>query len=155
VGPEKGDITKIDWQKSISPIDIIHGGPPCQPFSIAGQQAGESDDRNMWGEFIRTVNTIKPKSFVAENVLGLLNPKFRGFVQQQLLDKLSDYHIHLFELNAADFGIPQQRRRVFLVGFRSKAGFLTTSKGHAPLTAGLISRLKRALIAPMTYLRRH
>jgi len=122
-GPENGDITKIDWQPSIGSIDIIHGGPPCQPFSIAGQQEGESDDRNMWGEFIRAVNTIKPKSFVAENVLGLLNPKFRGFVQQQLLDKLSDYHIHIFELNAADFGIPQQRRRVFLVGFRSKVAF--------------------------------
>jgi DNA (cytosine-5)-methyltransferase 1 len=122
-GPGNGDVSQIVWQAFIGSIDIIHGGPPCQPFSIAGQQAGQRDDRNMWGEFIRAVNTIKPKSFVAENVLGLLNPKFHGFVQKSILEKLPDYHIHIFELNAADFGVPQIRRRVFFVGFRSKAAF--------------------------------
>ncbi|KHD06215.1 DNA methyltransferase [Candidatus Thiomargarita nelsonii] len=120
-GPENGDVSKVVWQDYI--IDVIHGGPPCQPFSIAGQQAGQNDDRNMWGEFIRAVNAHRPKSFVAENVLGILNPKFSGFVQKYILDKLPDYHIHIFELNAADFGVPQQRRRVFFVGFRTKAAF--------------------------------
>ncbi|MDM8563885.1 DNA (cytosine-5-)-methyltransferase, partial [Candidatus Marithioploca araucensis] len=121
-GPEKGNVTKIKWQDKIGSIDVIHGGPPCQPFSIAGQQEGQNDERNMWSEFIRAVNIIKPKSFVAENVLGLLNPKFRGFVQD-ILDKLPDYHILRFELNAADFGVPQIRRRVFFVGFRTPADF--------------------------------
>ncbi len=122
-GSEKGDVTQIKWQDEIGSIDVIHGCPPCQPFSIAGQQEGENDERNMWSEFIRAVNIIKPKSFVAENVLGLLNPKFRGFVQEHILDKLPDYHILLFELNAADFGVPQIRRRVFFVGFRTLANF--------------------------------
>jgi len=122
-GPEKGDVTQIKWFDKIGSIDVIHGGPPCQPFSIAGQQEGQNDERNMWSEFIRAVNIIKPKSFVAENVLGLLNPKFRGFVQEQILDKLPDYHILMFELNAADFGVPQIRRRVFFVGFRTLADF--------------------------------
>jgi DNA (cytosine-5)-methyltransferase 1 len=122
-GPEKGDVTQVVWQPYISLIDVIHGGPPCQPFSIAGQQAGQHDERNMWGEFIRAINTIKPKAFVAENVLGILNPKFKGFVQMYILDKLPDYHLHIFELNAADFGVPQMRRRVFFVGFRSQAVF--------------------------------
>ncbi|MCK5523742.1 MAG: DNA (cytosine-5-)-methyltransferase [Thiomargarita sp.] len=122
-GSEKGDVIQIKWQDEIGSIDVIHGGPPCQPFSIAGQQEGQNDDRNMWSEFIRAVNIIKPKSFVAENVLGLLNPKFRGFVQEHILDKLPDYHILMFELNAADFGVPQIRRRVFFVGFRTLANF--------------------------------
>jgi len=77
----------------------------------------------MWSEFIRAINIIKPKSLVAENVLGLLNPKFRGFVQEHILDKFPDYHILMFELNAADFGVPQIRRRVFFVGFRTLADF--------------------------------
>ncbi len=122
-GPEKGDVTQIVWQDYIASIDVIHGGPPCQPFSIAGQQEGQNDERNLWGEFIRAINAHRPKSFVAENVLGILNPKFRGFVQKYILDKLPDYHIHIFELNAADFGVPQHRQRVFFVGFRSKAAF--------------------------------
>ena len=92
-------------------------------FLLAGQQEGQNDERNMWSEFIRAVNIIKPKSFIAENVLGLLNPKFRSFVQEQILDKLPDYHILMFELNAAYFGVPQIRRRLFFVGFRTLADF--------------------------------
>ncbi|WP_197740076.1 DNA cytosine methyltransferase [Vibrio taketomensis] len=65
------------------------------------------------GEFNRAVNTIKPRAFVAENVLGLLNPKFDGFVQKYIYEPLSDYHIIRFEMHASDFGVPQVRRRVF------------------------------------------
>ncbi len=147
-GPDKGDVTQIIWQQTIESIDVIHGGPPCQPFSVAGQQAGQDDERNMWDEFIRAINTIKPQSFVAENVLGLLNPKFRHFIQDSILNKLPDYAIHIFELNAADFGVPQIRRRVFFVGFRSKTAFkcfqipkpthiLRKNHDHLPITDNL------------------
>lgn len=119
-GPDLGDVTKIDWREYRGKVDLVHGGPPCQPFSIAGQQGGLSDDRNMWGEFNRAVNTIRPKAFVAENVLGLLNPKFEGFVQRYILNELSAYHVVRFQMHAADFGVPQIRRRVFFVGFRTK-----------------------------------
>jgi len=81
-GPDAGDVTQIDWKHLQGKIDVIHGGPPCQPFSIAGEQKGEEDERNMWGEFNRAVNTIKPKAFVAENVLGIVSPKFEGFVKK-------------------------------------------------------------------------
>ncbi|WP_197739573.1 DNA cytosine methyltransferase [Vibrio taketomensis] len=80
-GPDEGDVSKTAWERYKGMVDIIQGGPPCQPFSVAGSQKGEDDERNMWGEFNRAVNTIKPRAFVAENVLGLLNPKFDGFVQ--------------------------------------------------------------------------
>lgn len=120
-GPENGDVTKIDWSNYQGKIDVVHGGPPCQPFSIAGAQKGITDKRNMWGEFGRAVNTIKPKAFVAENVPGLLSPKFKGFVEKHILKQLSDYSITTFEMHTADYGIPQIRKRVFFVGFRKKS----------------------------------
>lgn len=118
-GLEEGDVTKVDWDRYENKVDIIQGGPPCQPFSIAGEQQGENDERNMWGEFSRAVNAIKPQAFVAENVLGLLNPKFENFIEHFILEPLADYSIVKFEINSADFGVPQIRRRVFFVGFRS------------------------------------
>jgi len=120
-GPEEGDVTKIDWSIYTGKVDIVHGGPPCQPFSIAGAQKGVDDDRNMWGEFSRAVNAIKPNVFVAENVPGILNPKFKGFVKKYIFDQLSDYSITTFEMHTADYGVPQIRKRVFFVGFRNKS----------------------------------
>lgn len=122
-GPDEGDVTKINWDSYKRKIDVIHGGPPCQPFSIAGEQKGLDDERNMWGEFNRAVNAIKPKAFIAENVLGLMNPKFDAFVKKYILDELSDYHITRFEMHASDFGVPQIRKRVFFVGFKTKKAF--------------------------------
>ncbi|MEM7533138.1 MAG: DNA (cytosine-5-)-methyltransferase [Chloroflexota bacterium] len=119
-GPEKGDVTQVDWRCYKNKVDVIHGGPPCQPFSVAGQQKGHDDPRNMWGEFNRAINTIQPRAFVAENVLGIRSPKFRGFVQRYIYDELRDYNIQMFEMNAADFGVPQIRRRVIFVGFRDR-----------------------------------
>ncbi|MEM8638558.1 MAG: DNA (cytosine-5-)-methyltransferase [Cyanobacteria bacterium P01_G01_bin.54] len=118
-GPEQGDVAQVDWQPYRGKIDLMHGGPPCQPFSVAGGQIGEQDERNLWGEFIRAINTIEPQVFVAENVPGLLSKKFANFVQTHILKKLPCYTIKQFELQAADFGIPQVRRRVLFVGFRS------------------------------------
>ena len=117
-GSDEGDVTKINWKQYKNKIDVIHGGPPCQPFSIAGGQGGINDERNMWSEFSKAVNVIKPKVFIAENVLGLLSPKFEDFVKKYIIDTLSDYSIVKFEMHAADYGVPQVRRRVFFVGFK-------------------------------------
>lgn len=122
-GLGEGDVTQVDWQPYQGKVDVLHGGPPCQPFSIAGQQKGIEDERDMWGEFIRAVNTIQPRAFVAENVLGILHPKFEHFVQNHILAPLSAYHIAMFTLNAADFGVPQIRRRVFFVGFANRQDY--------------------------------
>lgn len=119
-GPDEGDVTEVNWEQYKEDIDVIHGGPPCQPFSIAGGQEGVEDERNMWGEFSKAVNTIEPKAFIAENVLGLLSPRFEGFVKEYIIDTLSNYSIVKFEMHAADYGIPQVRRRVFFVGFRNE-----------------------------------
>jgi DNA (cytosine-5)-methyltransferase 1 len=101
-------------------IDVVHGGPPCQPFSTAGKQAGAADERNLWPEFVRCVLQARPRAFVAENVPGLLDAKFRGFVARHILAPLqSQYTIFKFSLAAHDFGVPQSRRRVLFVGFRA------------------------------------
>lgn len=142
-GPEEGDVTRINWRDFDEKIDVIHGGPPCQPFSIAGEQKGNQDERNMWGEFNRAINTIKPKAFVAENVLGLLNPKFEGFVRQYILNQLKDYHIKKFEMHAADFGVPQIRKRVFFVGFRDKQVFDAFEIPLATHTAESLGQVKK------------
>lgn len=122
-GPEEGDVRNVDWNIYTRQVDIVHGGPPCQPFSIAGAQKGVDDERNMWGEFSRAVNVIKPSVFIAENVPGILNPKFKDFVEKYIFNQLSDYSITTFEMHTADYGVPQIRKRVFFVGFRSKANF--------------------------------
>ena len=101
-------------------IDVVHGGPPCQPFSTAGKQAGADDPRNMWPDFVRCVNQARPRVFVAENVPGLLDSKFEDFVAQYILAPLVDqYRIFKFKLTASDFGVPQARKRVIFVGFRA------------------------------------
>lgn len=101
-------------------VDVVHGGPPCQPFSIAGKQAGADDPRNMWPDFVRCVLQSRPRAFIAENVPGILDKKFELFVKENIIAPLdAQYTIFKFKLAAHDFGVPQARRRVFFVGFRA------------------------------------
>ena len=100
-------------------VDVVHGGPPCQPFSIAGKQAGADDPRNMWPDFVRCILQTRPRAFIAENVPGMLDRKFETFIQDNILKPLNDlYTVFKFKLAAHDFGVPQSRHRVFFVGFR-------------------------------------
>ena len=118
-GQSHGDVTQAIFTP-YKGVDVVHGGPPCQPFSTAGKQAGEHDPRNMWPDFVRCVHQTRPRAFVAENVPGLLDKKFESFVENNILRPLSDsYTIFKFKLLADDFGVPQARKRVFFVGFRS------------------------------------
>lgn len=118
-GAEAGDVTSADFTP-FRGLDVVHGGPPCQPFSTAGKQAGGDDPRNLWPDFVRCVHEVRPRAFVAENVPGMLDRKFADFVQNNLIAPLADrYTIFRSKLSADDFGIPQARKRVFFVGFRN------------------------------------
>ncbi|MEQ1684523.1 MAG: DNA (cytosine-5-)-methyltransferase [Burkholderiaceae bacterium] len=118
-GEPQGDVTTAAFTPYRG-VDVVHGGPPCQPFSVAGKQAGAEDPRNMWGEFVRCVQQARPRAFVAENVVGLLDRKFESFVQRNIVGPLEGtYVVFKFKLAAHDFGVPQARRRVFFVGFRA------------------------------------
>src|SRR5579859_7858192 len=72
----KSDVTTIDF-KQFQGIDLVAGGPPCQPFSVAGKQKAAADSRDMVPHFIRAVKEIQPKAFLMENVKGLVTPKHR------------------------------------------------------------------------------
>lgn len=96
----------------IGTIDLIHGGYPCQPFSIAGKREGANDDRHLWPEVFRLLQEIRPNWFVGENVAG--------HVTMGLDDVLSDlenisYTSQPFIIPAAAIGAPQRRERVFIV----------------------------------------
>lgn len=120
-----GDITKRN--NSLLPnIDLYISGFPCQPFSIAGERKGFKDDRgNVFFACLDVIKKKKPKYFILENVKGLLShDKKRTFeIIIKELKKLKKYQIHWKVLNTQDYGIPQNRERVFIVGLRSQKKF--------------------------------
>lgn len=138
-----------DFSEYGTDLDLVSGGPPCQPFSIGGKHLGKEDERNLFPEAIRAVRQTRPKTFMFENVKGLTRASFHNYfqyIQMQLrypeltrrskeswrrhLARLEKYHtagrhngLHYFVtprlLNAANFGVPQKRERVIIVGVRA------------------------------------
>lgn len=100
-------------------VDIISGGLPCPPFSVAGKQLGEDDERNLFPAMIRLVDQIRPRAVMIENVRGFLDAVFqdyRGYIKREL-EKLG-YEPGWKLMNASDFGVPQLRPRVIFVAIR-------------------------------------
>lgn len=100
-------------------VDLLAGGLPCPPFSIAGKQLGERDERNLFPVAIDMVDMLRPRAVMIENVRGILSAVFedyRGFIATQL--KKLGYETHWRLFNAADFGVPQLRPRVVFVALR-------------------------------------
>jgi DNA (cytosine-5)-methyltransferase 1 len=117
---DDGDVRGIDWRQYRSELAVLHGGPPCQPFSQAGRQLGHEDARNMLPEFVRAARESRPLAFVCENVPALGGAKFAPYLRTHFLGPLSrDYCITHFRMSAHEFGVPQLRHRLFFVGFRS------------------------------------
>jgi DNA (cytosine-5)-methyltransferase 1 len=101
-------------------IDLVAGGPPCQPFSSGGKRLASKDGRDMIPEFVRAVKQARPKAFLMENVPGLQvswNDRYYHLFQEQL--ESLGYSLSIQVLNAANYGAPQKRRRLFVVGLRS------------------------------------
>lgn len=118
------DISKIDTDE-IPECDIIIGGFPCQGFSVANMKRHESDERNtLYKQLIRVIDAKRPKFFLAENVKGLTNLA-KGKVFQMILNDFSSlrYKVSYRVLNAADYGVPQIRQRVIIVGVRNDIDF--------------------------------
>jgi DNA (cytosine-5)-methyltransferase 1 len=117
----EGDIRKVDEALfDIGDVDGIIGGPPCQSWSEAGTLKGISDERGqLFYDYIRILRKIKPKFFLAENVSGMLANRHSIAVQNiiKLFDE-SGYNVSLNLVNAADYGVAQDRKRVFYIGFR-------------------------------------
>lgn len=148
----EGDIKSVDFKKFEGKIDLVSGGPPCQPFSLGGKHQAYDDTRDMFPQAIRTVRETQPKAFIFENVKGLTRTTFRNYfeyIKLQLehpnlilnhneywtdhLKRLEKHHtsgirtdLHYNVItrlvNAANYGVPQKRERVFFVGFRDDLG---------------------------------
>jgi DNA (cytosine-5)-methyltransferase 1 len=114
------DVTQIDGSKYEGGIDLLVGGSPCQSFSMVGKRKGFEDTRGtLFYEFARVIKESQPKVFIFENVKGLVNHD-KGNTFKVITETFKElgYNINYQLLNAKDFGIPQHRERIFVVGFR-------------------------------------
>ncbi|HRK06402.1 MAG TPA: DNA cytosine methyltransferase [Pseudobdellovibrionaceae bacterium] len=103
-------------------IDLICGGVPCQPFSIAGQKLGQTDERDLFPVAINYVQKLKPVAFFFENVRGLASGSFEGYRDQIVNEFIkAGYYVEWRVLEASDYGVPQLRPRFVLVGKRNGA----------------------------------
>lgn len=146
----EGDIRKVDWDEVTEgrEIDLVTGGPPCQPFSLGGLARNAEDPRDMFPAATAVISKLRPKAFVIENVKGLTRPSFSEYLefiklrlqhpaisarpreswrehflrlQKEHTSVRDDLQYNLVStlVNAADYGIPQHRHRLFIVGFRA------------------------------------
>lgn len=118
------DISLVDV-KDVPNCDIIIGGFPCQGFSVANTKRHENDERNaLYKQLIRVIKAKKPKFFLAENVKGLTSLA-KGKVFEMILDDFTElgYVVKYKVLNAADYGVPQTRQRVIIIGVRNDIEF--------------------------------
>ena len=146
--PNLGDITKVNWDEwKDKDIDLIIGGSPCQSFSVAGKRLGLDDARgNLAIEFCRIIDTVRPTWFILENVAGLLSSD-GGRDFGSLIELMGEcgYGVSYRILDAQHFGVPQRRRRVFVVGhiradWRHSAAVLfeqsSLQRNHSPTHGG-------------------
>lgn len=117
----EGDIRDINAEEFPNDVDGIIGGPPCQSWSEAGSLKGINDERGkLFYDYIRILRKVKPKFFLAENVSGMLSKRNSEAVQNIIkMFEESKYSVTLNRVNAADYGVAQDRERVFYIGFRT------------------------------------
>lgn len=115
-----GDITSTDFTPHRGQIDVLTGGFPCQPFSLAGARRGTEDDRFLWPQMYRAICEISPRWVVAENVRGILTQQ-KGVVFERVCSDLEDagYECQAFLIPACSVGAPHRRERVWFVAHRA------------------------------------
>lgn len=142
------DVSTMDWSVISKPVRMLSGGPPCQPFSLGGKHLAERDDRNQFPSTLRAIRALRPAAVLLENVPGLARDSFRPYleyIERQLaypsIEPLAgelwqehdarirqhesttryqpEYQVQRWLLNAADFGVPQARVRLFFVSTRN------------------------------------
>lgn len=126
------DVRGVDFSVFRGLVDVVIGGPPCQPFSTGGLRRAKLDERDMVPEFIRAISQIQPEAFVMENVPGLCAGACRAYLTEVMI-ALEDlgYTVDVRVLKAEEYGVPQKRRRMFLVGVRGQR-FCFPQPTHGP-----------------------
>lgn len=144
-----GDVRSFDYRPHEDKITLVSGGPPCQPFSVGGKHRAFADARDMFPEAVRALRELRPAAFIFENVKGLTRDRFYNYLEyiklqmrhpelaalgdEDWMDHFRrlerhastrrglglEYKVFSEVLNAADYGVPQKRERVFFVGFRA------------------------------------
>jgi DNA (cytosine-5)-methyltransferase 1 len=127
-----GDVREIDFSTLRGRVDFVYGGPPCQPFSSGGLRKATADKRNMIPEFLRAIREISPQAFIMENVPGLMVGERRQYVRE-IIRNFEDlgYVTTAKILNASNFGVPQKRQRLFIVGMLGTE-FVFPAESHGP-----------------------
>jgi DNA (cytosine-5)-methyltransferase 1 len=126
------DIREVNFSRFKGTVDVVAGGPPCQPFSLGGLRKANKDSRDMIPEFIRCLNEARPPAFIMENVPGLITRQTRPYFDTVLSQLCSaGYHLNWAVLHSADYGVPQKRRRLFILGFRDRI-LLFPQPSHGP-----------------------
>jgi DNA (cytosine-5)-methyltransferase 1 len=181
---EPGDVKQVDFGRFEGKIELVSGGPPCQPFSLGGKHKGRKDARDLWPEAVRAVREARPRAFIFENVKGLTREAFATYFQYIVLqlaypeikrkekddeswaDHLSrleqhhtskrsqrglSYRVVYRVLNAANYGVPQRRERVFFVGFRNDI----SAEWHFPEPTHSLDALLFEQVHTSNYWERH
>ena len=156
------DIRHVRFDHLPTDIDLVSGGPPCQPFSLGGKHRGHADTRNLFPDLVRAVRVLRPRAVVVENVKGLLRKSFDPYFKYIVLTLTypslvpgtdeawpqhmarlerhhtsggeSEYRVDYELLNSADYGVPQRRERVFIVAFRADLGIEWSFHDDLPTT---------------------
>jgi DNA (cytosine-5)-methyltransferase 1 len=139
------DVREVDF-RPFRGVDLIAGGPPCQPFSVAGKQLASEDPRDMVPQFVRAVQEILPRAFLMENVPGLLTQRNLSYTKK-VVAQLEDlgYTVNYRKLLASHYGVPQDRERVFFVGIRSSEVFTFPRPTHGKSTDNPLVSVNSAL----------
>ncbi|MGE4130249.1 MAG: DNA cytosine methyltransferase [Bdellovibrionales bacterium] len=146
------DVAQFNFDGIEQEVDLLGGGPPCQPFSLGGKHKGHTDERNMFPQVFRAARSLRPKAILIENVKGLARASFKDYLDYILLqlgtpeiqrkrdeewrdhaarlvkvksNKVKtdlEYDVQVKLINSADYGVPQRRERVIIVGFRRDLG---------------------------------
>ncbi len=178
----EGDVRDFDFRMFEDKVELVSGGPPCQPFSLGGKHGAYNDVRDMFPQAVRAVRQCRPQAFIFENVKGLTRSTFANYYEYVYLqmsypelqrresedwadhlkrlerhhtgkrrERSLEYRVVRRVLNAANYGVPQKRERVFFVGFRADLGV----EWHFPDKTHSIDALIRDQCGSGNYWDRH